>query len=830
MACNRKGCKRARVMSRAPSARPEVSPSGDPPSHRDPEIESPNLPSLLRQAASTGTDDAALRAALSSRAALSHWLQSSGVQAVHSAMESLVCPESAGAARALVREALDRVFQDTAASAADLWVPAALATALPLLYQGLPRDQKGACVVPHPHPLVKCEAPKNSIMMTGTGVQMYETGRACDNCDGHITDQFFWKCSESCQVDFCRRCYAEMEELFKGRDPAHMEWVVRFIPACARGLLDARPEQRERFVQALARDWPAALFERLVSAVVDVADAGVVHIEDNADIASGTAFWDTVALMQMLYAANHRGSRSVFLAGPTLPSSAFVLHGIGKCEAFSDWQRWRSTPQDVDMYDLVVRADPFEVTPPFTCFLAHNNLVPVAFRRACLSYDTHAAPDLLHKPRFTSFKKVVVHRDPPERLRAGLIQTLGRGFATGTHVRLHGLTGAPELNGQVGRLKEWDPEAERWTVRLSVGLRRVRPQNLMHAGPARGGSDGAADGGDGPLADAAPDPVHIAQPLAVTFDGEVAQGQGVVREFLPLALQVALRADPAAPLWECAAESRAHWFGGAAAGPEAAAAFRACGAVLGHAILMDVFLPPAFPLQVYALLLRDLGSPCVGPWTLNDMAMLDPQMASGLEHLIEYEGPDVADVFPLDWPRAHELAELAPAARGDYVQRYVEWYFDERFAAQARPFCEGFRAVVGHSRLLRCLVSAEQLQQIICGAEQPLDVAAVRAGATFTGWGDPDQAYLEAFWGILEGLAPDERQRFVLFVSASSRMPLKGWGDFPLQLQKHGVGDERLPTAYTCFHLLLLPVYSSVAVLRARLLQAIQETQGFGLG
>ena len=50
-----------------------------------------------------------------------------------------------------------------------------------------------------------------------------------------------------------------------------------------------------------------------------------------------------------------------------------------------------------------------------------------------------------------------------------------------------------------------------------------------------------------------------------------------------------------------------------------------------------------------------------------------------------------------------------------------------------------------------------------------------------------------------------------------------------MQVQKNGSGDERLPTAYTCFHLLLLPLYSSHEVLREKLLQAVSETNGFGM-
>jgi len=40
---------------------------------------------------------------------------------------------------------------------------------------------------------------------------------------------------------------------------------------------------------------------------------------------------------------------------------------------------------------------------------------------------------------------------------------------------------------------------------------------------------------------------------------------------------------------------------------------------------------------------------------------------------------------------------------------------------------------------------------------------------------------------------------------------------------------DRLPTSHTCFDALLLPEFSSKAKLRAKLLTAIENAQGFGL-
>lgn len=42
-------------------------------------------------------------------------------------------------------------------------------------------------------------------------------------------------------------------------------------------------------------------------------------------------------------------------------------------------------------------------------------------------------------------------------------------------------------------------------------------------------------------------------------------------------------------------------------------------------------------------------------------------------------------------------------------------------------------------------------------------------------------------------------------------------------------GDDRLPTAHTCFNHLLLPAYSTLDKLKERLSFAITQSEGFGL-
>merc|ERR1711879_603628 len=106
----------------------------------------------------------------------------------------------------------------------------------------------------------------------------------------------------------------------------------------------------------------------------------------------------------------------------------------------------------------------------------------------------------------------------------------------------------------------------------------------------------------------------------------------------------------------------------------------------------------------------------------------------------------------------------------------------------------------------------------------------IRRKAAEVGWSsDEEKLYVQQFWDIVSSFTEEQLRKLAVFVSASANAPLKGWGDFGLQVQKNGTGDDRMPTAYTCFTLLLLPMYTSTALLRERLLSAINETQGFGL-
>jgi ubiquitin-protein ligase E3 A len=323
---------------------------------------------------------------------------------------------------------------------------------------------------------------------------------------------------------------------------------------------------------------------------------------------------------------------------------------------------------------------------------------------------------------------------------------------------------------------------------------------------------------------------QLRRPLRVTFEGEEGAGPGVTKEFFQVALRSFLDGKHLSKLFRYNEEDRTYWFYEDANQRDA---FRACGILLGQAVLNNVLVPNIFPRVLYEKLLCDLESPCARQCCMEDLAAVSKEMAQGLQRVIDYQGADIGDVFgDLDWAATGLPidAKLTQETKDVFVTTYIEWFFSCRIHEQYAPLSEGFRAILGGSQLLQSMVDAVQLEKIVCGGSVPVDIPAIRRGAAQEGWaGDDELDYLAAFWTCVEGFSESERVQFVVFVTASDRVPLRGWQDLQLTVQKNGVGDDRLPTAHTCFCQLLLPRYSSHELLKTNLLLAIANSEGFGL-
>lgn len=756
----------------------------------------------------------------------------------------------------------DREAGATAGAEPPFWILVAWAAALPLLQDALPKDSHGDCVLPHRHRMRRVDADKERMERRIFNARIiYLTSKVCDRCMEQIQERVFYHCSKDCDVDFCARCHEELQSVldnfFAGGGAARscaagvvtsfadhairrMLWSVHMTDCIARQILYRGPRDRMTLARMLAFEWPVELFAQLVRAVVDVCNAKMLYnatkgaMTTSVRPASGgqyeqevrpiykdNAFWCSIGLLQFLYACNELPRERVLdghgMRGPRIDCQCFILEGINKCKPDVEWKQWLKHPltRAVD----VLRAESFGMTRSFRSLVAHSNLLPISFRRRCLLVDVWGQMD-----EDRSALQLRVEREP-----AALVDAVTQAFSRCRNVgeAAAGAAGAAAAfqganAGQLGptAAPRGEPGGAADVAAETEAAPRQRP-----LGHSPGETDAAAAAAPGsPVV-----PTRLRRPLSVAFEGEGGRGPGVQREFFQVAMRAFLQ-----ELFEPTG-SRTYWFGSV----DRPDAYFACGVLLGQAVLHDVLIPSVFPWTLFDLLLRDLGSPRAassaargGPG-LAHLAAVAPAEADALQKVLDYQDADIAAHFgELGWERAGSRLlgrNFSQDTKASFVQEYVTWCLGDRIAPQFRPLSEGFQAVLGSSSMVRQMVDAKHLERIVCGGEVPVDISAISRRATLQGWAEDERAYIDAFWQILDTVGEAEKRSFLIFVTASDREPLRGWGELRLTVQKNGFGDDRLPTAYTCFSLLLLPKYSCKEVLTRNLLQAITNSEGFGL-
>jgi alpha-tubulin suppressor-like RCC1 family protein len=258
------------------------------------------------------------------------------------------------------------------------------------------------------------------------------------------------------------------------------------------------------------------------------------------------------------------------------------------------------------------------------------------------------------------------------------------------------------------------------------------------------------------------------------------------------------------------------------------------GLLLGLAIYNGVTLDLHFPPVVFKKLLGR-------PGTFLDLKIANPLLASSLEKVLEYDQDDLEDVMCLTWEATYEsfgeaqTAELAPGGKGklvtqknkyEYVAAYVNWFLNLSIAASFREFLRGFVTVVNGASLI--LFRPDELEQLVCGTPS-LDFKELEKVTLYDGGFSPSDATVKAFWSVVHSFTPEQKRKLLEFVTGCPKAPVGGLGKLPFKVQRAGPDTDHLPTASVCFHVLLLPSYSSEDKLRERLLKAIEECAGFGL-
>jgi len=264
--------------------------------------------------------------------------------------------------------------------------------------------------------------------------------------------------------------------------------------------------------------------------------------------------------------------------------------------------------------------------------------------------------------------------------------------------------------------------------------------------------------------------------------------------------------------------------------------FEFMGRLLGKALYESTLVEPVFASFFLNKLLDR-------PNYVDDLRSLDYDLHKNLLSITQLEDVSILDLtFSVLEDRLGAQSEIALIIDGENVMvnnsnrhRYIAsmayYYLHQRIRTQSNAFRRGLNKCipVGWIRMF----NSKELQLIIGGSSSKFDINDMKRHSNCSNGYHPDQPYIQSFWKILSEFSIEQQAKFMKFVTSCSRPPLLGFKKlnpkFCLQQIRIDHDSDRLPIAATCFNLLKLPKYSSSEVLKAKLLLAINEAQGFTL-
>ncbi|KAG0727025.1 Ubiquitin-protein ligase E3A [Chionoecetes opilio] len=329
-------------------------------------------------------------------------------------------------------------------------------------------------------------------------------------------------------------------------------------------------------------------------------------------------------------------------------------------------------------------------------------------------------------------------------------------------------------------------------------------------------------------------PGDLKKQMVVEFEGEQGIDEGgLSKEFFQLIVEQIFNPDYAMFCFNN--ETRTFWFNPNCF--ENDAQFTLVGIVLGLAIYNNVILDVHFPPVMYKKL-------CSKPGSFNDLKDWNTTLYRSLVELVEYEGDDLEEVFMQTFrvgyqdvfgtSLTHDLktdgttfSSARPPNMYEFVELYADFLLNKMVERQFRAFRRGFNMVTDDSPLVN-LFRPEELELLICGS-QHYDFMELMKSTEYDGGYTSETPVVKAFWELVHEMTTEDKKRLLQFTTGSARVPVGGLARLKLIIARHGPDCDRLPTAHTCFNVLLLPEYSDKEKLRDRLHKAIKYSQGFGM-
>lgn len=324
--------------------------------------------------------------------------------------------------------------------------------------------------------------------------------------------------------------------------------------------------------------------------------------------------------------------------------------------------------------------------------------------------------------------------------------------------------------------------------------------------------------------------LDLKKPLKVVFSGEDAIDEGgVSKEFFQLLVRDLFNVSYGMFVYDD--EARTFWFNSTSM--ESELEFQLVGVTMGLAIYNGVILDVHFPIAVYKKLMEEE----VG---LDDLKDVHPDLWRGFHKLLEYEGDvetTMAQTFQVEFEyfgerRVHDLLPdggnmaVTNENREKYVELYVKYILEDSIKDQFAAFSRGFLQVCGGPAF--SLFQAQELELLVCGLPH-FDFEALERVVHYDGGYSRESPNIRWFWEVVHRMPFEDKKKLLFFTTGNDRSPIGGLGSLKFIIMRNGGDTDRLPTAHTCFNVLMLPQYSSKEKLEGRLKLAIQNATGFGL-
>ena len=120
------------------------------------------------------------------------------------------------------------------------------------------------------------------------------------------------------------------------------------------------------------------------------------------------------------------------------------------------------------------------------------------------------------------------------------------------------------------------------------------------------------------------------------------------------------------------------------------------------------------------------------------------------------------------------------------------------------------------------IFTPKEFEELVVGRPE-FDMQLWKERTKYTGvWKSGTSVHAKRFWRVLEGFTEEQKGGLVLFAWGRSRLPDRStdWSFTISPLSRH-MDDNHLPHAHTCFNNIEMPTYSTDAIMRSKLLQAI---------